>query len=121
VLAALASTPTRITDPLIARDTTLMAGALRALGCRIEESADCWLVEPGTPATGPGRTTEVDVGNAGTVLRFVPPVAALTAADVTFHGDPRVSQRPVGPLLAAFRVLGPRVPHYGRGGFALTV
>ena len=41
--------------------------------------------------------TTVDVGNAGTVIRFVPPVAALARADVAFRGDPRAAQRPVGP------------------------
>lgn len=126
VLAALASTPTRITGPLVARDTALMAGALRALGCRIEEAADCWLVEPGGPAEqsgqgGPNRPVEIDVGNAGTVLRFVPPVAALMPADVTFRGDPRVSQRPVGPLLTALRVLGARIADDGSGRVPFTV
>jgi 3-phosphoshikimate 1-carboxyvinyltransferase len=120
VLAALASEPTRITGPLVARDTELMAGALRTLGCRIEESADCWLVEPGA-LTEPGRPIAIDVGNAGTVLRFVPPVAALTAADVTFRGDPRVSQRPVGPLLTALHVLGARITDDGRGRAPFTV
>jgi len=58
---------------------------------------------------------QVDVGNAGTVLRFVPPVAALTSADVTFRGDPRVSKRPVGPLLAALRECGAQIEDGGTG------
>jgi 3-phosphoshikimate 1-carboxyvinyltransferase len=120
VLAALASTPTQIAGPLIARDTELMAGALRALGCRIEESAGCWLVEPGAPGDH-GRPIEVDVGNAGTVLRFLPAVAALTAAEVRFRGDPRVSQRPVGPLLTALRALGAQIADDGSGRALFTV
>ncbi len=120
VLAALASTPTSITSPLIARDTKLMAGALRALGCRIDECAESWLAEPGV-APEPRRPIEIDVGNAGTVLRFVPPVAALTATDVTFRGDPRVSQRPVGPLLTALRGLGARIADDGSGSAPFTV
>jgi 3-phosphoshikimate 1-carboxyvinyltransferase len=66
-------------------------------------------VTPGwrdTPAT-------VDVGNAGTVIRFVPPVAALARADVRFRGDPRASQRPVGPLLAALDQLGAQLSDDG--------
>lgn len=120
VLAALASTPTQIAGPLIARDTELMAGALRALGCRIGESAGCWLVEPGAP-TEHGRPIEVDVGNAGTVLRFLPAVAALTAAEVRFRGDPRVSQRPVGPLLTALCALGARIADDGSASVPFTV
>ena len=132
VLAALADGPSVIAGPLEARDTLLMADALRALGCRIERSPGLWRVEPATlggaeepngPAGHPRKQIEIDVGNAGTVLRFVPALAALTGADVTFRGDPRVSQRPVGPLLEALRLLGadiagdavPFVVH-GRGG-----
>jgi len=111
VLAALASGPTVITNPLRARDTLLMAAALRSLGAVIDESggdvgADgepaAWRVAPGRP----GDRAVIDVGNAGTVLRFVPPVAALGEADVEFRGDERAASRPVGPLLAALRELG---------------
>ena len=57
---------------------------------------------------GSGRPLIVDVGNAGTVMRFVPPVAALASADVEFTGDRRAAQRPVGQLLAALREFGVR-------------
>jgi 3-phosphoshikimate 1-carboxyvinyltransferase len=111
VLAALASGPTVITSPLQARDTLLMAAALRSLGAAIDETRGdggaggepaAWQVAPGRP----GDRTVIDVGNAGTVLRFVPPVAALGRADVEFRGDERAAARPVGPLLAALRELG---------------
>src|SRR5262245_24456160 len=62
VLAALASEPTVIGSPLVARDTRLMAGALRALGCHVEESAGSWLVEPKTPGER-RRPVDIDVGN----------------------------------------------------------
>src|SRR5215469_3596275 len=92
ILAALAAGPTRIRGPLAARDTDLMAGAITALGAAVldegtdqdDQEADgrgCWLVTPGW-TTGPAR---VNVGNAGTVLRFVPPVAALARASVEFY------------------------------------
>ncbi len=129
VLAALADRPTVISRPLVARDTQLMADALRALGCRIEEAAGSWLVEP-VPAVRQPRaaarqptraSVAVDVGNAGTVLRFVPPVAALAAADVTFRGDPRMSERPVGPLLTALRTLGVTISDTGTGAVPFVV
>jgi 3-phosphoshikimate 1-carboxyvinyltransferase len=126
VLAALADGPTMITNPLRARDTLLMAAALRSLGTVIDEDAagpasgdqpEVWRVRPGqlgSPAT-------VDVGNAGTVLRFVPPVAALARADVEFRGDARASQRPVRPLLAALRELGAVIQDEGRGAVPFLV
>lgn len=111
VLAALASGPTTITGPLVARDTELMAGAIAALGATVERRSERdWLVTPGA-ATGP---VLIDVGNAGTVLRFVPPAAALADGDVEFTGDPRASQRPVGPLLAALRQAGVEISDDGR-------
>ena len=70
------------------------------------------------PATG---AAAVDVGNAGTVLRFVPPVAALTRADVEFRGDDRAAARPVGPLLAALRELGAIIDDGGRGAVPFLV
>jgi len=119
VLAALADGPGAITRPLHARDTLLMARALAALGARIDTDAapGIWRVSPGRPA----GDTRVDVGNAGTVMRFVPPVAALTAATVEFHGDARAAQRPVAPILAALRELGAVVDDGGRGAVPFAV
>ena len=119
VLAALADGPGAITRPLHARDTLLMARALTALGARIDTDAtpETWRVAPGRPA-GDAR---VDVGNAGTVMRVVPAVAALSAATVEFHGDARASQRPVAPILAALRELGAAIDDGGRGAIPFTV
>ncbi len=117
ILAALADGPTVIANPLRARDTQLMADALRALGTSIEDSAPGWAVRPGPMDHG----AQVDVGNAGTVLRFVPPVAPLAAGDVAFAGDPRASQRPVWPLIGALRALGAGIDDGGRGAVPFTV
>jgi 3-phosphoshikimate 1-carboxyvinyltransferase len=119
VLAALAGGPGAITRPLRARDTLLMAQALTALGAAIDTGTTpgTWHVTPGHPAGDTG----VDVGNAGTVMRFVPPVAALTAATVRFHGDARASQRPVAPILAALRELGAVIDDGRRGAIPFTV
>ena len=117
ILAALADGPAVIANPLRARDTRLMAGALRALGTSVEDSPPGWTVRPG-PMDHGGR---VDVGNAGTVLRFVPPVAPLAVGDVAFAGDPRAAQRPVRPLIGALRALGAGIDDGGRGAVPFTV
>jgi 3-phosphoshikimate 1-carboxyvinyltransferase len=117
VLAALADGPGMITNPLRARDTLLMAGALTALGASVEDSPAGWRVSP-------GRTTadaRVNVGNAGTVMRFVPPVAALTTAAVEFHGDARAAQRPIGPIIDGLREVGAVIDDEGRGAIPFTV
>src|SRR2546429_1953559 len=111
VLAALSDGPAVIASPLRARDTVLAVAALRALGSEITESRTDWVVTPGHPA--PGSVVNVDVGNAGTVMRFVPGVAALTSAVVFFDGDERARQRPVGPILTALRQLGTQIEDGG--------
>ena len=123
VLAALSDGPAVITNPLRARDTMLAAAALRALGVGIlddgHDSRTAWRVTPGQPA--PGSAVSVDVGNAGTVMRFLPGVAALTSAVVAFDGDARARQRPVGPILAALRQLGAHIEDGGRAAVPFTV
>ena len=117
VIAALADGPSRIRGPLRARDTRLMVDALRALRTSVLEDGDGWLVAP-EPLAGPA---EVDCGLAGTVMRFLPPVAALADGDVRFDGDPRARQRPTAVLLRALAELGVAIDHGGRGTLPFVV
>jgi 3-phosphoshikimate 1-carboxyvinyltransferase len=136
VLAALSDRPARIANPLRARDTLLATAALRAMGTDVTDgtpagsdadgtpagsdaSPAAWRVTAGQPPTG--AQVSVDVGNAGTVMRFLPAVAALTSAHVHFDGDERIRQRPIGPILAALRELGARIDDGGRGAAPFTV
>ena len=121
VLAALSDGPASVANPLSARDTLLAVGALRALGTQITgtDSVAVWRVTPGEPPAG--ADVSVDVGNAGTVMRFLPGVAALTSAAVHFDGDARARQRPVGPILAALRQLGAHIDDGGRAAVPFTV
>ena len=67
------------------------------------------------------RAATVDCGLAGTVMRFVPPVAALSTADVTFDGDPHMRVRPIGEMLTALRGLGVAIDDGGRGALPFTI
>ncbi|GAA0802636.1 3-phosphoshikimate 1-carboxyvinyltransferase [Spirilliplanes yamanashiensis] len=118
VLGALGAGPSTVNRPLRARDTELMAGALRALGVGVSTADDeRWLVRP-APFTAPAT---VDVGLAGTIMRFVPPVAGLADGPVTFDGDPHARTRPMGPLVRALRDLGVRIDASAADGLPLTV
>ncbi len=107
VLAALASGAGTIAGGLEARDSVLMRGALRALGVAIDDSdPDRWVVTP------PGEFVpggDVDCGLAGTVARFVPPIASLATGTTHFHGDEAASARPVAPLLDGLTQCGASV------------
>src|SRR5262249_28807323 len=110
--------PGSIINPLDSRDTALMRRALSALGASIDDTdASRWRVVPGQPS----GDVRVDVGNAGTVMRFVPPLAALTPVTVSFHGDERARERPVGPIITALRELGAVIDDGGRGAFPFAV
>ena len=117
ILAALADGPSRLVRPLRARDTDLMAAGLRALGVGITEDGDDWIVTP-APLRGPA---EIDAGLAGTVLRFLPPVAALATGPVRVDGDPRLRDRPNAGLIDGLRQLGVEVDDSGRGKAPFTV
>ena len=121
VLAALADGPSHLAKPLLARDTRLMASALRALGARIDEvpgpDGMGWMV---TPRLLRGPAT-IDCGLAGTVMRFVPVVAALADGPVTFDGDERARVRPMQPIITALRDLGVDVDDEDRGTLPFTV
>ncbi|GAB7043733.1 3-phosphoshikimate 1-carboxyvinyltransferase [Catenuloplanes niger JCM 9533] len=112
VLGALAAGPSTLSSPLLARDSALMVAGLRALGAHVSTAADDrWVVRPG-PLHAAGR---IDVGLAGTVMRFLPPVAGLAAGLATFDGDALARRRPLGPLIEALRAIGVRVEG-GPGG-----
>jgi 3-phosphoshikimate 1-carboxyvinyltransferase len=117
VLAAIADGPSRLVRPLRARDTDLMTAGLRALGVRIDEDGDDWVVMPGK-LRGPA---DVDAGLAGTVLRFLPPVAALATGPVRLDGDLRLRDRPNAGLIAGLRAAGVEVDDGGRGRAPFTV
>jgi 3-phosphoshikimate 1-carboxyvinyltransferase len=106
VLAALADGTSVVRRPLRSRDTELMAQALRGLGLEVTDTeAGDWVVR-GSGEPPVVRSRDLDVGNAGTCARFLPAVAALSVGEVRIDGDPRVRERPLGPLLLALSRLG---------------
>ena len=100
-LAALADGPSTITGALRSRDADLMIGALRTLGVQIDGAESILAVVPGDLTGG-----RVDCGLAGTVMRFLPAVAALALGRSTFDGDPQARTRPLDTVLGALRALG---------------
>jgi 3-phosphoshikimate 1-carboxyvinyltransferase len=106
LLAALSGGPASVAGAPPTRDTALMVDALRALGVPITVDGEHVTVAAHDGLRGGGA---VDCGLAGTVMRFVPPAAALADGPVRFDGDPRARERPMGTVLDALRALGARV------------
>ena len=116
ILAAQAETPSTLRKPLISRDSELMSAGLQAMGITIT-GKDEWVVTPAS-LRGPAK---IDVGNAGTVMRFLPPLAALAQGDISFDGDPRSYERPLGPVIKALEELGIAIEHEGRYSLPLVI
>lgn len=117
VLGALATTPSTLYRPLYSRDSSLMVAGLRAMGTWIDEQPKSISISP-RPLVA---VNNIDVGNAGTVMRFLPPLAALALGDIAFDGDARSHERPLAPVIKALIELGADIDHGGRFGLPLTI
>ncbi len=120
LLAALATGQSTLHHPLVARDSTLMRAALQQFGVRIESTADdaTWLIHPPAQLRAAG---DIDAGLAGTVMRFVPAVAALALGETTFDGDAQARTRPIAPLVSGLRDAGVKVDDGGDPHLPFTV
>ncbi|AMM21231.1 3-phosphoshikimate 1-carboxyvinyltransferase [Frondihabitans sp. PAMC 28766] len=117
VLAALADSPSLLRLPLHSRDSALMVEALKSVGTTIDEVPNGSAFGPDLLVT-PGELTggtSVDCGLAGTVMRFMPPLAALARGPVTFDGDVNARRRPMKTTIESLRALGVDVSDDGRG------
>lgn len=124
VLSALADSPSLLRAPLHSRDSDLMADALRSLGTTIESVPGSGGHGPDlriTPADELLGSTTIDCGLAGTVMRFLPPVAALALGPVTFDGDEGARRRPMATTITSLRELGVDIADDGRGSLPFTL
>jgi len=121
VLSALASSPTHLRKPLESRDSQLMIEALKKLGTQItrDEYGDLVIVPPTTDI--PLSEVNIDCGLAGTVMRFVPPMAALTRGSITFDGDEAARRRPMKTTIDSLRGLGIDITDNGSGSLPFTL
>lgn len=117
VLAALADGASVLARPLVSRDTSLMADGLAALGVEVERGTGGWTVRPASLTGG----ATIDCGLAGTVMRFLPAVAALADGPVVFDGDERARERPMGTTIDSLRTLGVRIDDDNRAALPFTV
>jgi len=121
ILAAISKTPSRLRKPLSSRDADLMVKGLRSLGCKINEIKTTegfdYEITP-QKLSGP---CQIDVGNAGTVMRFLPPIASLATGLVHFDGDARSHERPLEPVIKALEQLGISIEHGSKYRLPLTI
>ncbi|MGO1594312.1 MAG: 3-phosphoshikimate 1-carboxyvinyltransferase, partial [Ancrocorticia sp.] len=116
VLAALGDQPSVIREPLVARDTILMARALESMGTGLEFYDNALFVYP-----GPLKAASIHAGLAGTIMRFLPAVATIAKGDVTIDGDEAARVRPMDPVVRAIKQLGVEIDHGTNAAGAATL
>ena len=141
--AALADAPSQIEGLLESRDTALMRAALETLGARftwhggllqvtplVADQKPAGPASPKTDSAAPEASRVqkpaglppdnsipvIDCGLAGTVMRFVPPLALALGVSLTFTGDQAALARPMEPLTDALEALGARFEWHGQRG-----
>ena len=121
ILASLSQTSSTIIQPLFARDTELMIKGLQEIGVEIEKTqvdGQAALTVMPNKLMGPAQ---IDVGNAGTVMRFLPPVAALANGLIHFDGDPRSHERPIDEVIKALEQLSVSIEHNNKYRLPITI
>jgi 3-phosphoshikimate 1-carboxyvinyltransferase len=109
LFGAMCADPVHVTGYLDAADTRSTLAAVRALGALVEEGA------PGTlTIRGPGlreaATADIDVGNAGTLMRLLPGWLAGQPGGVwNVDGDESIRRRPVDRIAQPLRQMGARI------------
>lgn len=123
IIAAIADGPGRLISPLHSDDSRRMVDALRALGVGIEEVDAGSEFGPDlvvTPAKLGGGAT-IDCGQAGTVMRFIAPLAGLAQNDVHLTAHETALHRPMGGLISALRDLGVDIDDEGTWALPFTI
>ncbi|HEU5283065.1 MAG TPA: 3-phosphoshikimate 1-carboxyvinyltransferase, partial [Burkholderiales bacterium] len=116
LLAALADGVTEIRDLLASDDVERMLEALGRLGVRVERSGECVRVH-GCAGAFPAKQADLFLGNAGTAIRPLTAVLALSGGHYRLSGVPRMHERPIGDLVDGLRQLGAEVRYMGVQGF----
>lgn len=110
--AALADGRSVLTGASLSDDARAMRSGLEQLGVRTEVRADRReLIVEGCRGHLPADEAEIDVGNAGTAMRFLTALACLGYGRYRLDGAARMRARPIGPLVDALRALGARIDY----------
>jgi 3-phosphoshikimate 1-carboxyvinyltransferase len=113
LIAAMGEGETTIDGYLDSADTRSTLAAVEALGAEVE-GVGSGAIEPSIGVRGVGlrgpAEAEIDVGNAGTLLRLLPGwLAGQEAGSWTLDGDDSIRCRPVDRVAAPLREMGARL------------
>ncbi len=103
ICAAFADRQTQLLCPQTNRDIEATADCLRALGAKIEHTADGYLIEPIKELP---ESAVLNCCESGSTLRFMLPIVGALGLDATFQMAGRLPQRPLSPLWEKMETMG---------------
>jgi 3-phosphoshikimate 1-carboxyvinyltransferase len=107
LLAAMADGSSVVDAVLLSDDTRSMTAALRTLGIDVEvDDTNRIITVHGRGGIIPAASANLDIGGAGTAMRFLAGFLTLGHGRFRIDGNTRMRQRPIGALLKALRQLG---------------
>ncbi|MBL8754571.1 MAG: 3-phosphoshikimate 1-carboxyvinyltransferase [Planctomycetes bacterium] len=109
VAAAASGRTVRIRGLTPGDDVQRMLDGLRTLGFAVDHEPTATTVVVGPRRADAPSTGTIDCGNGGTTLRFLVSLAATTPGDWILTGDAAMQHRPIGELVAAWRLLGAEI------------
>jgi 3-phosphoshikimate 1-carboxyvinyltransferase len=118
LLAGIADGVTQVDNVLVADDTSRMLDALAHLGVETRRPPNATSLEI-AGVGGPFRVRHADLflGNAGTAMRPLTAMLTTGVGSFTLRGDPRMHERPIGPLVDALAALGAHIEYLAIAGY----
>jgi 3-phosphoshikimate 1-carboxyvinyltransferase len=117
VLASLATGTSRLLGASPSDDSEALTRCLRSLGIEIEHDGELDIVVHGGPQQLKPFRGVLDVGPAGTAMRFLTALcAAIPGADITLQGSARMHKRPIHDLVTTLRAAGATIEYLGSDG-----
>lgn len=117
IMASLAQGTSIIRFPSTSADSLVLIEALRMLGVLVHTRDDGSIEIDGTGGKFLERDIAINVGHAGTAMRFLTALCALVPGKVVLDGSPRMRERPIGELVNALVQLGVHVEFKTNDGF----
>lgn len=118
LIASLADGQSRLTGASLADDALAMIDGLRQLGVRIHIRPDDESLEiDGVRGFLPAHQADINVGPAGTAMRFLTALCALGHGTYRLDGSSRMRERPLAGLVNGLRQIGANFAFEREEGF----